>query len=189
MVDVLHNTYQNQPQLIMKTKSTLLIGAALVTVFACETKQYDEQDKMEVTSNLQSYVDSIESAVKIVPVHNWTAIDERYDSLDNKAEAVYKDLNADDQEIEMIEDRYETIVENAKNDQELFEETADMHMKNVEAWWDKTSENVEKGTKNTVEDIEDATQESLDWLEKNFDKLSKESKEKVEKIRIELEKD
>lgn len=189
MVDVLHNINRNQPQFTMKTKSTLLIGATFVTVFACETKQYDEQDKLDVTANLQSYVDSVESAVKIIPVHNWTAIEERFDSLDNKAEAVYNDLNADDQQIEMIETRYETIVENAKNEQELFEETAEMHMKNVETWWDKTSENIEKGSKNTLEDIEDATQESLDWLEKNFDKLGDESKEKFEKIKNELEKD
>lgn len=173
----------------MKTKSTLLIGAALVTVFACETKQYDEQDKLDVTANLQNYVDSVESAVKIVPVHNWEYIDERYDSLDDKAEAVYKDLDADDTEIEVIENRYETIIENAKTEQQMFEETADMHMKNVDLWWEKTSENIEKGSKNTMEDIEDATQESLDWLEKNFDKLSDESKEKVEKIRINLDKD
>ncbi len=189
MVNVLHNISQDQPQFTMKTKSTLLIGAALVIVFACETKQYSEQDKLDVTANLQSFVDSVETAVKIVPVHNWNAIDERYDSLDSKAEAVYSDLNADDQQIEMIETRYETIVENAKNEQELFQKTVDMHMNNIETWWDKTSENIEKGTENTVEDIEEATQESLDWLEKNFDKLSDESKEKYEKIKSELEKD
>lgn len=173
----------------MKTKSTLLIGAALVSVFACETKEYSEQDRIEVTSNLENYVDSLETAVKIVPVHNWTVIDEHYDSLDSKAEVIYKDLNADDEKIEMIENRYEMIVENGKNEQQIFEETADMHMKNVELWWEKTSENIEKGTKNTLEDIEETTQESISWLEKNFDKLNKESKEKFEEIRIELEKD
>lgn len=173
----------------MKTKSTLLIGSVLIAVFACDTKQYDEQDKVEVTTNLENYVDSIETAVKIVPVHNWTAIDQKYDSLDNKAENVYKDLNADDQQIELIETRYETIVEKGKTDQEMFEETADMHMKNVETWWEKTTDDVEKGTENTIEDIEDATQESLDWLEKNFEKLSDESKKKVEEIRQGLEKD
>ncbi|MBN3519605.1 hypothetical protein JYB62_06275 [Algoriphagus lutimaris] len=173
----------------MRTKSTLLISAALLSVFACETKQYNEQDKAEVTANLEDYVDSIETAVKIVPVHNWTAIDQKYDSLDSKAEIVYKDINADDQQIELIEIRYETIVEKGKTDQEMFEETADMHMKNLEAWWEKTSGKVEKGTENTVEEIEEASQESLNWLEKNFDKLSKESKKKVEEIRKELEKD
>ncbi|MBN7815968.1 hypothetical protein [Algoriphagus pacificus] len=173
----------------MKTKSTLLIGAALVSVFACETKEYSEQDRIEVTSNLENYVDSLETAVKIVPVHNWTVIDEHYDSLDSKAEVIYKDLNADDEKIEMIENRYEMIVENGKNEQQIFEETADMHMKNVELWWEKTSEDIEKGTKNTLEDIEETTQESITWLEKNFEKLNKESKEKFEEIRIELEKD
>ncbi|EAZ79191.1 hypothetical protein ALPR1_14009 [Algoriphagus machipongonensis] len=174
----------------MKTKSTLLIGGAiLVSAFACETKQYSEQDKKEVTSSLQSYVDSVETAVQIIPVHNWTVIEERYDSLDSHAEKVYEDLNVDDQEIETIEDRYEKIVENGKNEQQVFEEKADMHMKNVETWWNKTSENIETGTKNTIEDVEDATQESLTWLEKNFEKLSKESQEKYDEIRKSLEKD
>lgn len=173
----------------MKTKSTLLIGAALVSVFACETKEYSEQDRIEITSNLENYVDSLETAVKIVPVHNWSVIDERYDSLDSKAEVIYEDLNADDEKIEMIENRYEMIVENGKNEQQIFEETADMHMKNVELWWEKTSEDIENGTKNTLDDIEETTQESISWLEKNFDKLNKESKEKFEEIRIELEKD
>jgi len=173
----------------MKTKSTLFIGAALFSVFACETKHYDEQDKIEVTANLEDYVDSIETAVKIVPVHNWTAIDQKYDSLDNNAEHVYKELNADDQQIELIETRYETIVKQGKTEQEMFEETAEIHMENLEAWWKKTTNDVEEGTEKTIEDMEDATQESLDWLEKNFDKLSTESKKKVEEIRQGLEKD
>lgn len=173
----------------MKTKSTLLFGSILFSVLACQTKQYDEQDKIEVTINLENYVDSIETAVKIVPVHNWSAIDQKYDSLDHKAEIIYKDLKADDQQIELIETRYETIVEKGKTDQEMFEETADMHMKNIEIWWEKTTSDVEEGTEKTIEDIEEATQESLDWLEKNFDKLSTESKKKVEEIRIGLEKD
>lgn len=173
----------------MKTKSTLLIGAALVSVFACETREYSEQDRIEVTSNLENYVDSLETAVKIVSVHNWSVIDEHYDSLDSKAEVIYKDLNADDEKIEMIENRYEMIVEKGKNEQQIFEETADMHMKNVELWSKKTSENIEKGTKNTLDDIEETTQESISWLEQNFEKLSKKSQKKFEEIRVELEKD
>lgn len=173
----------------MKTKSTLLIGAALVSVFACETREYSEQDRIEVTSNLENYVDSLETAVKIVSVHNWSVIDEHYDSLDSKAEVIYKDLNADDEKIEMIENRYEMIVEKGKNEQQIFEETADMHMKNVELWSAKTSENIEKGTKNTLDDIEETTQESISWLEQNFEKLSKKSQKKFEEIRVELEKD
>ncbi|UZD23684.1 hypothetical protein [Algoriphagus halophytocola] len=173
----------------MKTQATLLIGAAVLSVTSCDTKNYTEEDRVRVTTNLENYVDSVENAVQFVPVHNWEKIDERYDSLDDRAEKVYNDLKAEDDNLEMIEERYETMVKNAKTESENFERTAEMHMNNVETWWDKTTADVEKGTKNTAEDIEDATQESLDWLEKNFDKLGDETKKKYEEISMKLNKD
>ncbi|PZX54749.1 hypothetical protein [Algoriphagus chordae] len=173
----------------MKTKATLLIGTAVLALESCETKNYTEEDRITVTTNLENYVDSVESAVQMVPVHNWSLIDERYDSLDSRAEKVYNDLKVEDDNLEMIEERYETAVKNGKAQAENFERTADMHMNNVETWWDKTTADVEKGTKNTAEDIEDATQESLDWLEKNFDKLSDDTKKKYEEVTMKLQKD
>lgn len=173
----------------MKTQATLIIGAAVLAITSCDTKNYTEQDRVQVTSNLENYVDSVETAVKIVPVHNWSVIDERYDSLDTRAEKVYDDLKVEDDNLEMIEERYETVVKNAKAEEENFERTADMHMNNVETWWEKTAAEIEKGTKKTADDIEEATQESMDWLEKNFDKLSDESKKKYEEISLNLQKD
>ena len=164
----------------MKTKANLIIGAAVATValYSCDTKNYTEQDRIEVTSNLENYVDSVENAVQMIPVHNWSVIDERYDSLDARAEKIYNDLKVEDDNIEILEERYETAVKNGKAEEENFERTADMHMKNVETWWDKTAD-----------DIEEATQESMDWLEKNFDKLGDESKKKYEEITMKLHKD
>tara|TARA_R110002012_G_scaffold234963_5_gene408792 strand:+ start:3752 stop:4327 length:576 start_codon:yes stop_codon:yes gene_type:complete len=179
----------NQSKKEMKTQATLLIGAAVLAITSCETKNYTEEDRVQATTNLENYVDSVENAVKVVPVHNWSVIDERYDSLDSRAEKVYTDLDIEDDNLEMLEDRYETVIKNAKAESENFERTAEMHMNNVETWWDKTEADMEKGTKNTADDIEDATQESLDWLEKNFDKLGDESKKKYEEISMKLNKD
>jgi len=173
----------------MKTKAILTIGAAVVALYSCDTKNYTEADRVQVTKNLENYVDSVENAVKMVPVHNWSVIDERYDSLDSRAEKVYKDLDIEDDNLEMIEERYEVAVKNGKAEAENFERTADMHMKNVETWWDKTTAEIEKGAKNTADDIEDTTQESMDWLEKNFDKLDDNSKKKYEEITLKLRKD
>jgi len=173
----------------MKTKATLIIGASVIAMFSCDTRNYTEEDRVRVTEELESYVDSVESAVQTIPVHNWEKIDERYDSLDSRAEKVYNDLKTEDNNLAMLEERYETVIKNAKTESENFERTADMHMKNVETWWDKTSADVEKGATNTGEEIEQATKESLDWLEKNFDKLSDDSKRKYEEIRAELKKD
>lgn len=182
-------TFIHQTNLKMKTKATLIIGASALAMFSCDTKNYTEQDRVEVTTNLENYVDSVETAVQIIPVHNWSVIDERYDSLDSRAEKVYNDLKVENDNIEMLEERYETAIKNGKAEEENFERTADMHMKNVETWWDKTSADIEKGTKNTAEDLEEATQESMDWLEKNFDKLGDETKKKYEEITMKLHKD
>lgn len=173
----------------MKTKATLIIGAAVVAMYSCDTKNYTEQDRIQATENLENYVDSVESAVKIVPVHNWSVIDERYDSLDSRAEKVYNDLEVEDDNLEMIEERYETAVKNGKAEEDNFQRTADMHMKNMETWWDKTSADAENGAKNTATEIEDATQESMNWLETNFDKLSDDSKKKYEEMTMKLNKD
>ncbi|MEB2777169.1 hypothetical protein SYJ56_17775 [Algoriphagus sp. D3-2-R+10] len=173
----------------MKTKATLIIGAAVVAMYSCDTKNYTEADRLQATENLENYVDSVETAVKVMPVHNWSLIDERYDSLDSRAEKVYNDLEAEDDNLEMIEERYEIVVKNAKAEAENFERTANMHLENVETWWDKASENMESGAKNTTEEIEETTQESLDWLEQNFDKLGDETKKKYEEITLNLRKD
>ena len=173
----------------MKTKATLIIGAAVVAMYSCDTKNYTEADRVQATENLENYVDSVENAVKIVPVHNWSVIDERYDSLDSRAEKVYNDLKVEDDNLEMIEERYETVVKNAKAESENFERTAEMHMNNVESWWEKTAEDMEKGAKTTSEEVEEATQESLDWLDKNFEKLGDETKKKYEEITMKLKKD
>ncbi|MEP2350039.1 MAG: hypothetical protein ABJH96_19780, partial [Algoriphagus sp.] len=168
----------------MKTKATLVLGAvvATVTLYSCDTKNYTEADRVTVTNNLENYVDSVENAVKMTPVHNWDMIDERFDSLESRAEKVYEDLDIEDNNIEMLEERYEVAVKNAKTEAENFERTAKMHMDNVDNWWGKTSADMKEGTKVIAADIEDATKESLNWLDENFDKLSDETRRKYEEI-------
>lgn len=179
----------NKPIEKMKTKATLIIGASALAMFSCDTKNYTEQDRIQVTTNLENFVDSLETSIPMLPVHNWSVIDERYDSLDSRAEKVYSDLKVDDDNLEMIEERYETAIKNGKAEAENFERTANMHMNNMESWWNKTTADIEKGNKRTANDIEAATQESMDWLEKNFNKLSDDSKKKYEEISIKLRKD
>jgi hypothetical protein len=175
----------------MKTKATLIIGAAVATValYSCETKNYTEADRVTATTNLENYVDSVENAIQVMPVHNWSVIDERYDSLESRAEKVYEDLNVEDDNLEMIEERYEVAVKNAKTEAENFERTAKMHMDNVDTWWGKTSADMKEGSKVIANDIEDATKESMDWLDKNFEKLSDDTKKKYEEITMNLQRD
>ncbi|WP_332910919.1 hypothetical protein [Algoriphagus boritolerans] len=105
----------------MKIKSTLLIGAACIGIIACETNTYTEQDRLTATANLNAFVDSVETSLKTTPTHDWSAIDSRFDSLESRADKVYKDLKMEITEIELIETRYETAIENAKRIEENFQ--------------------------------------------------------------------
>lgn len=172
----------------MKLKATLLIGASVCALFSCETNKYQETDRVEATTNLENFVDSVETAVKARPVHDWSLINTRYNALESRADEVYKDLEYEEDGLEMLEDRYETIVSTGKREQENFEETTAMHMKNVENWNKMKAENLSKGVKNASNDIESAAKESMNWLETNMDKLGDETKETYNKIKVDLEK-
>lgn len=172
----------------MKLKATLLIGASACALFSCETNKYQETDRVEATTNLENFVDSVETAVKTRPVHDWSMINTRYNTLESRADEVYKDLEYEENGLEMLEDRYETIISTGKREQENFEETTAMHLKNVESWNKMKAENLSKGVKNASNDIELAAQESMNWLETNMDKLGDETKETYNKIKVDLEK-
>lgn len=172
----------------MKLKATLLIGASVCALFSCETNKYQETDRVEATANLENFVDSVETAVKARPVHDWSLINTRYNQLESRADEVYKDLKYEEGGLEVLEDRYETIVSTGKREQENFEETTAMHMKNVENWNNMKAENLKKGVKNASNDIETAAKESMNWLETNMDKLGNETRETYNKIKVDLEK-
>jgi gas vesicle protein len=61
-----------------------------------------------------------------------------------------------------------------------------MHIKTLESWWDATTDNAAKNVKKTGNTMEAVTKESMDWLDKNFDKLKDESKKSFNKFKDEL---
>lgn len=170
----------------MKIKSTLLIGTACIAMFSCETNTYTEQDRITVTSDLNAFVDSVETAINASPVHDWSVIDSRYDSLESRSDKIYADLKAEETELDIIENRYETAIDNGKRSAENFEKTAEMHLANVEKWWETTSKEPTATRAKTIQNIESTTKESLDWLEANFDRLGENSREKYNKVVNEL---
>lgn len=162
------------------------MGTACIAVFACETKTYTEQDRVTATANLNAFVDSVETSIKTTPTHDWGLISTRFDSLESRADKVYKDLKMETTEVELIETRYETAIENAKRTEENFHKTAEMHLQNIEKWWETTSKEPTATRAKTIANIESTTKESLDWLEKNFNNLSETSREKYNKVLTEL---
>ncbi len=172
----------------MKTKATLLIGSAMIAVFSCDTKTYSEEDRVEAMNSLNSYVDSVDNAVSILPTHDWSKIENRFENLEDHAEKIYTDLNIEDDQLEETESRFEVIVESGKKEEENFQKTAEMHLDNIENWWNKTGGNVEKTSVKTTEEMEDVTKKSMDWLDVNFEKLGEEAKEEFNKFKYELSK-
>lgn len=141
---------------------------------------------MQATTNLENYVDSVQNIVAMNPRHNWNQIENRFDSLENRVEKINTDLEVEESSLEMTEEKFEMIIENAKRDEENFERTAEMHMNNLETWWETTTEKGGKNVNITAESMDATSKESWDWLEQNFEKLKDESKESYNEFKAEF---
>jgi hypothetical protein len=172
----------------MKTKATLLIGTALIATFSCNTKNYTEQDRTLATQNLENYVDSVKNIVAMGPRHDWNRIENRFDSLENRAEKIYNDLEVEDNTLEMAEEEFEMIIENAKRDEENFERTAEMHMKNLNTWWETNFKNDGRNVKITTDNMDAETKESWNWLEANMEKLGDNIKNSYNRFKEDISK-
>lgn len=170
----------------MKPRLFLLAGASILTVFSCESNQYNNEDQMKATSNLETFVDSVESEVKMRPLPDWSILDKRFTELESNAKEIYGDLGVEDTAVIALEERYKDAVADAKQEAENFDRSADLHVKNVEAWWDNKSEEMKTGSKIGSSEIEVTTKESMDWLTANFENLNEDAKEKFTKISTEL---
>lgn len=170
----------------MKTKSILLAGAAILTIFSCDTNKYSDLDQVKATSDLETFVDSVESATQMRPFPDWTVTDKRFGELKSTAKEINQDLGVEDTAIIALEERYQDTVADAKQEAKNFERSTDLHMKNVEAWWGNKSKEMKAGTKIASSEIEVSTKESMDWLTANYDNLSDDAKEKFTKISTDL---
>jgi hypothetical protein len=170
----------------MKIKIILLAGASMLTILSCESNKYSDVDQVKATSDLESFVDSVETVAQMRPLPDWSITDKRFDELKSTAKEINKDLEVEDTAVIALEERYQDAVADAKQEAENFDRSADLHMKNVEAWWDNKSKEMKTGTKIASNEIEASTKESMDWLTANFDNLSDASKEKFTKIRTDV---
>jgi hypothetical protein len=137
---------------------------------------------VKATSDLETFVDSVETVAKMRPLPDWSITDKRFGELESSAKEINKDLEVEDTAVIALKERYQDAVADAKQEAENFDRSADLHMKNVEAWWDNKSKEMKTGTKIASNEIEASTKESMDWLTANFDNLSDASKEKFTKI-------
>lgn len=170
----------------MKTKSLLLAGASLLTIFSCETNKYSDVDQVKATSDLETFVDSVETAVQMRPLPDWSVTDNRFNDLESNAKEINNDLGVEDTAVLALEERYQDAVADAKQEAENFDRSVDLHMKNVEEWWDNKSKEMKTGTKIASTEIDGTTKESLDWLTANYDNLGIDAQEKFTKISTDI---
>ena len=158
----------------------------MLTILSCESNKYSDVDQVKATSDLENFVDSVETVAQMRPLPDWSITDKRFDELKSTSKEINKDLEVEDTAVIALEERYQDAVADAKQEAENFDRSADLHMKNVEAWWDNKSKEMKTGTKIASNEIEASTKESMDWLTANFDNLSDASKEKFTKIRTDV---
>lgn len=171
----------------MKASNFILIGGALAVAFACDNRE----DRLEARQEaLEDFVDSVETAVNRHDSHDWIVLDTRYNSLVRDLEMAELHLSEDEGgKREELDRRYAEAKANdeSKTMDADVEAQAEVHLENVETWWERTKDNVEEGAENTMEDIEEATQESMAWLEQNFEKLGDDVQERYRRVKVEIE--
>ena len=166
-----------------KTKATL-IGCSLLMIISCDPKE-KSADKEILTSNLENYVDSIETAVRVNLEHNWNEIDRRYKNMKSEADKAY-DLSDDKSRLEQLESRYQEIIDSGKRNFDKIKNNSEMHMERLEKWWNNATVEAKTAAKNSGESLESGVKESMEWLEENFEKLGENIKTRYQKIKNEL---
>lgn len=164
----------------MKTTSLMIVGGALMIMISCDNTERDNERK-EAKDNIESFVDSVETAATDKIGHNWTELDRRYKALEQRAETAY--INAEDRDLEELReieaDYEEAKIEGKKMEVEMTH-TSEMHMESVETWREDRSN---ASAENSANDMDDTIQESVDWLEDNFEKLGNDIRTRYERIR------
>nr|MBI1229461.1 hypothetical protein [Cytophagales bacterium] len=169
----------------MKTTNVMIVCGALLIMSSCDNTARDNE-RNEAREELKSFVDSVESVADDRIDVDWTDLDRRYNTLEQRAENAYMD--ADDtqrEELMAIEAEYEEIKVEAKNRIDEMNRTTEMHLERVEDW----RENRTTTTGNAYEEMDDTVQESVDWLEENFEQLGDEMRARYESIRAEVRSD
>jgi hypothetical protein len=57
--------------------------------------------------------------------HDWKLVENRFDSVGNRAEKIYKDLEVKENSLKITEEKFDMTIDNAKRDKENFERTAE----------------------------------------------------------------
>ncbi len=169
----------------MKTTNLMIVGGALLMMISCDNTARDNERK-EAKDDLKSFVDSVDRVADERVDHNWTELDNKYNALEQRAEAAY--MNAEDTELgdlREIQANYEEAKIEAKKKEVEMTETSSMHIERVETWREGRT-TAATGTTNAIDEMDDTIKESVDWLEDNFDKLGNDVKARYETIRADV---
>lgn len=169
----------------MKTTNLMIVGGALLMMISCDNTARDNE-RNEAKDNLKSFVDSVDRVADERTDHNWTELDNRYNTLEQRAETAY--MNAEDQDLEdlrEIQAKYEEAkIEGMKKEVEMTQ-TSEMHIQRVESWRESRTVAGNANT-NSSDDMEGTVKESVDWLEDNFDNLKNDTRSRYERIRADV---
>ncbi|WP_158857459.1 hypothetical protein [Lunatibacter salilacus] len=174
----------------MKTTNLMILSGALLMMISCDNSQRDNERK-EAKDDLKSFVDSVDRVADDRTGHNWTALDNRYNTLEQRAETAY--MNAEDKDLEDLREikaKYEEAKIEGKKKEVEMTQTSEMHIQRVETWREGRTAagtaDVNTANRNTSDDMDDTVKESIDWLEDNFEKLGNDMRTRYERIRADV---
>lgn len=173
----------------MKKTQLMLLGGAMASFLACESKSPSQEKYEDRMDHLEDFVDSVETAVNRHDSHDWSRLDSRYNRLTSQVkelEAEVSDPDYDDWR--EITERYDKAKRKSMDQTKIEMETeAEAHLDKVETWWDQNKVKAERKADNTGSDIEKSAEESLAWLEENFERLGDSIKERYRKVKADIE--
>ncbi len=55
----------------------------MLTISSCETNKYSDVDQVKATSDLKTFVDSVETVAEMRPLPDWSITDKRFLELEH----------------------------------------------------------------------------------------------------------
>lgn len=174
----------------MKTTNLMIVSGALLMMISCDNTGRDNE-RNQAKDDLKSFVDSVDRVADDRADHNWTELDRRYSTLEQRAETAYVDADDDDlEDLREIKAKYEEAKVEGKKKEVEMREKSEMHISRLETWREGRTGTATGGqntaNRNITDDMDDTLKESRDWLEDNFEKLGSEIQARYERIRADV---
>lgn len=165
----------------MKTQIISLLAVVSIMTSCAENNNTERQKSV---AELEYFVDSVENELSASASHDWAAIEREYERLEANAEDAWKDVKGEEKDnLDKLENRYEKMKADAEQKSTELSADARKHMGNLENWLDRTADKTAAGAENAGEEVEEGVEESIEWFEKNYDRLEENTRREFDEFK------